>query len=188
MVEYYTACYLTHASDKIAALAGLASVVRDATDDVYLAGLCRERLEDQLCWLAHPESSNDNRSFIPKYIAPTWFWVNMDKRVKYDAAYPSFNMSSCWAEVLEASVNSDDMSNLHNFVSARLVLQGVGLCACAQQIGDGASEYRLKLSFPLPDFEFPLIEDKSDVEVAISWDESLSTFPADLRLLRAGPG
>ncbi|KIW32349.1 uncharacterized protein PV07_03902 [Cladophialophora immunda] len=48
LVESYSACRLTFVSDKMVALAGLAEAVKEATGDLYLAGMWKNDLESQV--------------------------------------------------------------------------------------------------------------------------------------------
>jgi hypothetical protein len=50
IVEQYSGCNLTHESDRLVALSGLASRQQETLNGVYLAGMWRRKIEDQLCW------------------------------------------------------------------------------------------------------------------------------------------
>ena len=65
---------LTVASDKLAALSGVATIFSKIIGSEYLAGLWRSHLPGCLMWAAEfPQSRKSLRS-----ITPTWSWVSMD--------------------------------------------------------------------------------------------------------------
>lgn len=178
LVEQYSACCLTEASDKMIALAGLAGEMRNATRDVYLAGLWQKDLELQLCWTVGSRPHEQVDSLLSTYMAPTWSWAIVNGTVSYDRLYyKSKGVSTYRIEVLEALVNSEDASKLHSFVSSRLVLRGVCLCARAQKSGeDYENEYRLKRQYSASEKRFPL-EKVGNIMVNIWWDEK---FPESI--------
>ncbi len=80
----YTSRYMTLERDKLAAIAGVASVIQSKTRTQYIAGMWNERflIEYELCWQV---SGQDNRrSFRPsKYRAPTWSWASVEGIIWY---------------------------------------------------------------------------------------------------------
>ncbi|KAI0144860.1 heterokaryon incompatibility protein-domain-containing protein [Pestalotiopsis sp. NC0098] len=59
MVIQYSQLHLTLRSDKLRALDGLADVFRLATNNTYVAGLWRETLPIDLCWISETPSSGE---------------------------------------------------------------------------------------------------------------------------------
>lgn len=86
VVKTYSKSRLTYVSDKLIAISALARQVSKSTSDsnVYLAGLWRNRLIDQLLWFPATLTS---RSL--EYRAPSWSWVCIDGPV-----FPNFNLSA----------------------------------------------------------------------------------------------
>src|SRR5207244_7875306 len=81
LVETYSDSHLTQPSDKMIALAGLASQFRDIAGDIYLAGLWKADLVKPLC-CRYDSSSDDHRKMYRSrtlhYYAPTWSWASFD--------------------------------------------------------------------------------------------------------------
>jgi hypothetical protein len=75
IVALYSACQLTMSRDKLVAIAGLAEFIQTQTGDEYVAGLWRNNLELQLCWLSEGGGRRMPHS------APTWSWASIDSPV-----------------------------------------------------------------------------------------------------------
>ncbi|KAH6856622.1 heterokaryon incompatibility protein-domain-containing protein [Chaetomium sp. MPI-CAGE-AT-0009] len=78
LVGYYSLCSLTYASDKLAALSGIAKVIQQVFKMDYRAGLWDHELEDQLLWVGLGDPTLEPRYPPPTYRAPTWSWASMD--------------------------------------------------------------------------------------------------------------
>jgi len=76
----YTSRKLTHASDKLPALSGLAKVYEDKFEDKYLVGLWQNSLIDNLLW--HTFGRGVTRT--TKYRAPSWSWANCDGMIVFN--------------------------------------------------------------------------------------------------------
>jgi hypothetical protein len=73
IVEEYSSCHLTNATDKLVAISGIARHIQQYNHDQYVAGMWRKDLARHLCWrTSRPRS----RSAITSYIAPTWSWAS----------------------------------------------------------------------------------------------------------------
>jgi hypothetical protein len=74
IVFIYSKGLLTHQSDKLVAIAGIAEAIRNKTGDEYLAGLWRKDLETQLCWRVE-----DSPSSLELDLAgvPSWSWLSL---------------------------------------------------------------------------------------------------------------
>lgn len=85
IVSRYSSCALTHRTDKLIAILGIASRIQDVLkDDKYVAGLWRSQLHWQLLWGA---SWNDDVShdMAPSYdIGPSWSWASLSTRVDWE--------------------------------------------------------------------------------------------------------
>ncbi len=76
---------MTLEKDKLAAIAGLASVIQSKTHDQYIAGMwnCRFFIEYDLCWRVS-RRADDQLPFRPlKYRAPTWSWASVEGIISY---------------------------------------------------------------------------------------------------------
>ncbi|KAH7087822.1 heterokaryon incompatibility protein-domain-containing protein [Paraphoma chrysanthemicola] len=80
IVEAYSGTSLTVSSDKLVALSGLANIFRAISNDEYVAGMWRSRLEQMLMWFV--PFDHDRSAVRPtRYRAPTWSWASLDKRI-----------------------------------------------------------------------------------------------------------
>ncbi|KAI1087677.1 heterokaryon incompatibility protein-domain-containing protein [Rostrohypoxylon terebratum] len=86
VVRYYQPRKLSHSSDKLRALSGLAQIYAAETGDTYLAGLWKRSLIHDLCWY---NKRNDGVSWGirgpiavgnrgVKCRAPSWSWASID--------------------------------------------------------------------------------------------------------------
>jgi Heterokaryon incompatibility protein (HET) len=81
----YTSRSLTFEKDKLAAIAGLASVIQRKSKVQYIAGMWNVRfsIEFELCWRPKPQA-NGQPCFRPKqYRAPTWSWASIEGTIDY---------------------------------------------------------------------------------------------------------
>ncbi|KAE8443499.1 hypothetical protein EG329_001811 [Mollisiaceae sp. DMI_Dod_QoI] len=77
IVEDYTRSMLTHETDKLIAIGGIAAKVQSVLNDTYLAGLWLRNLAGDLLWEC--EKWDDVK---PKqYIAPSWSWASVIGKV-----------------------------------------------------------------------------------------------------------
>ena len=76
---------LTVPSDKLVALSGVAKRWESITNDEYIAGMWRSRLEYYLLWRRIDVQGEVNRSLSSRpnpYRAPTWSWAAVDGEVE----------------------------------------------------------------------------------------------------------
>ena len=82
VVAEYTQMDLTVAEDRLAALAGLASVRPEAIESQrYVAGMWEWTLTDHILW--YVENKRDGGGLLKHYIAPTWSWASITGPVSY---------------------------------------------------------------------------------------------------------
>ncbi|THV44903.1 hypothetical protein BGAL_0559g00030 [Botrytis galanthina] len=82
IVEEYTRLDLTRETDRLSALAGLAtraSIFRPG--DQYIAGMWRKTIAEDLAWYTRPE--NSSRRPLTKDQAPTWSWTSVTGHIQY---------------------------------------------------------------------------------------------------------
>jgi hypothetical protein len=88
IVQQYTKLQLTFQSDRLIAISGIAQQRQETHGDVYLAGLWRKDLVQQLLW--RPKSLTGQRLGISNsvmgrdYVAPSWSWASFNGPVWYD--------------------------------------------------------------------------------------------------------
>ena len=126
-VEIYCGRRLTRCSDRLPALAGIASIVAQTTKDEYLAGLWRQNLLRQLIW--RPTGRGNQPS---KYLAPSWSWASLQAIdiVSYTAD-GVLTKDTYQAEVIEAHCERTGPDIYGSLRSGYVILRGllqVALC------------------------------------------------------------
>ncbi|TGJ80113.1 hypothetical protein E0Z10_g8659 [Xylaria hypoxylon] len=79
LVMAYTALDLTIANDRLPAISGVARVFAQKTRSLYLAGLFKDTLLDDLLWVTY----NCEKSRLVEWRAPSWSWASIDARIEY---------------------------------------------------------------------------------------------------------
>lgn len=83
IVVEYTRCYLTKPTDKLPALAGLASIFQANTGFTYLAGLWKEDIRDGLLWFVGSHGDQGVRHSEFSNPGPSWSWASSRYPVLY---------------------------------------------------------------------------------------------------------
>lgn len=102
LVEDFSKRCLTIGQDKLPALAGVARVIAEETNDVYIAGLWGRHFMEDLYWRVYTqeeyfENDDEGRDRRPvkgkvigtvsqpaEYRAPSWSWASIDAPVKFN--------------------------------------------------------------------------------------------------------
>ncbi|CZR50149.1 uncharacterized protein PAC_00021 [Phialocephala subalpina] len=104
-VKEYSASKLTFWSDKLTGISGVARRRQNAVGGEYVAGMWREDLESQLCWLTA------SRSLRPpaQYMAPSWSWASTAHGIQTAVKYKDIE-NALVAKVLgvDTSLASDN--------------------------------------------------------------------------------
>lgn len=127
--DNYSKATLSRKSDKLIALAGIASEFRKSTEDEYIAGLWKKKLHKHLCWIHSLATSDTNRSRISADIAPTWSWASLDGPVTRNSSFSDLYSVPLF-QLTEFSANTCDTSQL-----TKLVLKGFGAWARVEMNG-----------------------------------------------------
>ncbi|KAK1994909.1 HET-domain-containing protein [Colletotrichum falcatum] len=88
-VRAYTACNLTVSADRLAAVWGVAKLVRDALGEEYGAGLWTNGLHEQLAWrvaAAAAAAADDRRGAGDGF--PSWSWASVKGAVEVASPVP----------------------------------------------------------------------------------------------------
>jgi hypothetical protein len=110
VVDEYSGKKLTKFSDKLVALAGLATDLGKSRATVnYLAGLWSYRLRRNLLWRCVQSSPHRQ----PYYTAPSWSWASVDSPVYAPVDYQH---GDGLIEVLRADTQASDSSNPYGIV------------------------------------------------------------------------
>ncbi|KAJ4377204.1 hypothetical protein N0V83_000027 [Neocucurbitaria cava] len=124
VVEQYSTRELTFESDKLPALAGIASRVRAITHDQYLAGHWRRELERSLFWHMETEPNTGTPARVKKYRAPSWSWASVNGLTSFSFAdLAEYCDKPASIEVLEASTQVEGGNPFGCVSSAKLIIK-----------------------------------------------------------------
>ncbi|KAK0671608.1 heterokaryon incompatibility protein-domain-containing protein [Cercophora samala] len=134
ILSRYTSSDLTFYKDKLMAIAGIASELRDSLNDEYLAGMWRKDLHKQLCWRAASAWDREcvwAHSRACLYLAPTWSWASCQGPLILDTSYHEGGPTgrAHFLEVIDARVEAEHPSGLHSFVSGTLKIRSIAMWA-----------------------------------------------------------
>ena len=86
VLQIYCASSLSHSSDKLVAISGIARELAPRMHSKYLAGLWEVQLARQLLWIVKPaskfEATESTSSIVMPYRAPSWSWAATDRPLK----------------------------------------------------------------------------------------------------------
>jgi len=111
-VQEYTLGSLSDLDDRLPAIAGIASEFHNTTGDVYVAGLWKSHLIQDLQWtvfkqLGEPSNNTGNKDI--KYDAPTWTWASIHEcmimgfREEYDLHSDRVEIIDCKVDLVSPS-------------------------------------------------------------------------------------
>jgi hypothetical protein len=84
IVEQYSKRDLTVANDKLPAISGIASKIKEATSSTYFAGVWKQNLASDLLWSTCLTAMPDAHYFAPDvYRAPSFSWASLNTPVSY---------------------------------------------------------------------------------------------------------
>jgi len=123
IVEQYTRCNLSKHSDRLVALAGIASRLNLLWHDEYLGGMWRQEIGTQLLWQV-----ND-----PTYVcagscnALSFSWASVEGAIDFLFLHPLWNIGEfTWkATILSASVLAKTENHFGHICGGSLLVQGV---------------------------------------------------------------
>jgi hypothetical protein len=92
IVSEYCLRDLSHLSDKLPAISGLAKIIHQRTGARYLAGLWLQDLPLALLWRCQPE--NEKGGPASTWRAPSWTWASIDGAVDSQGYRPSASLLS----------------------------------------------------------------------------------------------
>lgn len=107
VVLLYTSTSVTHESDKLVAVSGLAKRMRSILNDRYLAGLWFKHLPTELLWQVTSQPMDMEKVvYRPnQYRAPSWSWASIEGSI---GSHPPRSMTTCFIEILEAEISPRD--------------------------------------------------------------------------------
>jgi len=124
MVDAYSVRQLTFPSDKLPAMAGIASRVQEITHDHYLAGHWRRDMERSLFWESPTLDLIDPPARAANYRAPSWSWASIDGRMNS----PLHNLASGRTvpppiHIIDVSTQIDGKNPFGSVSDAKLVVK-----------------------------------------------------------------
>ncbi|KAF2826599.1 HET-domain-containing protein [Ophiobolus disseminans] len=124
IVSTYSSRRLTFPSDKLPALAGIASRLHAITKDDYLAGHWRMELERSLFWTLETESDAGNPGRVQGYRAPSWSWASMNGLViwRFPDLTPGGDTPAP-VEILDAEVQVDGQNPFGCVTGGKIVMK-----------------------------------------------------------------
>ena len=125
LVGTYCARKLTIKSDKLPALAGLATQVHTFTGDDYLAGIWRGDLNRGLLWFYNPPKKANGKLPVPeKLSAPSWSWAKLHGPVGHIGHHERPITTSIDVEYIAHTVVPAGRNPYGEIKSGRLTLRG----------------------------------------------------------------
>lgn len=124
IVSAYSPRRLTYPSDKLPALAGVASRISAVTLDDYLAGHWRTELERSLFWTTHTESHAGHPARVNCYRAPSWSWASVNSSVGW--WIPDLDSDATILaplEIMEANVDVDGSNPFGCVTGGRIIMK-----------------------------------------------------------------
>jgi hypothetical protein len=93
LVENYAAAKLTHETDRIAAIAGMAITFREKLKLSYVSGIWKEHFPYNLLWyvsVSQSERLSEKRSFEDR---PSWSWTSVQNRIDFLSEVPDGDLT-----------------------------------------------------------------------------------------------
>jgi hypothetical protein len=123
-VVAYTKCHLSHPTDKLIALSGLAKEIKQLTKDDYLAGIWRKHLPHHLLWFIERPLVLNVSQEVQKYCAPSWSWASTIGEVM-DHPITFLEGEKILIDVLEVHVETATADTTGQCTGGFLKLRGV---------------------------------------------------------------
>ncbi|PVH76504.1 HET-domain-containing protein [Cadophora sp. DSE1049] len=121
LLESYTQLELTYDKDRLPALSGIASQAFSKSD--YLAGLGREFLLGDLCWVTNRRPHEPCRPISRNTGAPSWSWASVNGPVYWRSTIGWTPPKSL--ELVDASCTPEGENVYGRILHGHLVLRGV---------------------------------------------------------------
>jgi hypothetical protein len=143
VVERFSRLDITHVSDRLPALAGLAQAIQEEAEDRYIVGLWARSFIPSLLWFRIHNAGGPGPSRLPG--GPSWTWASTSGPVKFTSLdkldYPQRDVDryNITAELLEVTTHPAT-SNVFSWVSSSsLRIRG---CLRAYDQGGGCPEMK----------------------------------------------
>lgn len=146
IVDSYSSKHLTQATDRLVALSGVAKQAQAALKDDYLAGLWRCNIADDLIWFTWQQEPMPN--LMPEdgvYIAPSWSWASVNRKVSFMCLHEGENRHLCDFEILEVHCTASDLDPTGAISDAYLLVFGAIAKCRLKDVNPSDGRYRITL-------------------------------------------
>lgn len=89
IVKAYTKCEFTYPSDKLVAISGVAQYTKSVIQDIYLAGMWRKRLSEEMGWWLYPDRDRYILGKEPSFYAPSFSWASVKGQINSSGPFAS---------------------------------------------------------------------------------------------------
>jgi hypothetical protein len=128
LVENYSHRLLTHNSDKLVAMSGIAMELGEQTGQEYICGFWKPDIEAQLCWRVSAELAGGPSTVRSReYRAPTWSWLSVDGQISFPykpGVGPNNEGKDFTSLITFEGVSIQPPSHFAKITSAVLILRG----------------------------------------------------------------
>ncbi|KAH4164750.1 hypothetical protein HBI24_171850 [Parastagonospora nodorum] len=127
VVSQYSQLQLTHASDRLPAIAAIVQRrMRARKDDLYIAGMWKSTLLVDSAWYRYPDQEDLER---PDYTQPTWSWTSVPGAVLFYkvSVHPS-------TRLVDVQYRAVGPSHVGRFAEASILLRGMMLTAKLKEL------------------------------------------------------
>ncbi|KAJ3546273.1 hypothetical protein NM208_g1640 [Fusarium decemcellulare] len=125
LTQMFCRCYLTQPTDRLAAIAGIASQMRPLINDEYLAGLWRRQLPSGLLWKLENMVGQDLVVTRPsQYRCPSWTWASLDFEAANVNSLDHQGIDRQLAEVIDVEIESDNNQPYNNVTGGYILMLG----------------------------------------------------------------
>lgn len=124
VVVAYTKCDLSHPTDKLIAISGLAKEIRKLANDQYLAGLWRKHLPHHLLWFVEKPLASVASPGAQTYCAPSWSWASTVGQVM-DHPVTLLKGEKILIDILDVHVETATADTTGQCVGGSIKLRGI---------------------------------------------------------------
>ena len=133
-VEDYSIRALTHCTDRLPALSGIAQVIQEQTGSTYVAGLWGSNIAEDLLW-----ERTGNLSLLTDYLAPSFSWASVVGEVDYQCFMNGIHLYQEICQVLSLNVDIQGHNPLGMVRDGEMTISGP--LTPATLVGDGADGF-----------------------------------------------
>jgi hypothetical protein len=130
IVKYYSGCQLTHSTDKLVAIAGVARHMKAIIQDQYVVGMWCKQLSAELGWWLNPEREKHVYGDEPPFYAPSFSWTSVKGQISSSGPFSKGILVKVACVPIENQANSesftgDDVFGPLQFATFQLKVTGL---------------------------------------------------------------